>query len=366
MKSFNIVNAHIHFESIPLIEETKLFFQTLGIVRVNVLSYATLEKVNSNPQALCLKARYPEDVYISGGLDYSEIDRKLDKDIEKLLGDQVVKLKEIGFDGIKILETKPDFAKKMPFPIDSPVYTSFFSFIEESGLPIFWHVADPEEFWDREKLPKFAKEMGWDYTDGSYPTKEELYQRVDNILKRFPNLKVIFAHFYFLSADLKRASELLDRYPNVNLDITPGSEMYYNFSVDPKFSRDFFIKYQDRIIFGDDTEIVGEDIEKDIITNRINFIRTFLETGEEFLPGSAYTAFLGKFGKIRGIKLPDSVLEKIYSQNFLRLVGDKPSLLDLSLAKEECFRIGNILETKYKYPKEANFGYQAGEFLESI
>jgi len=366
MTDLEIINAHVHFEYIPLIKETKEFFLELNITGLNIVSPARLDRVNSNPQAICFKAIYPDSVYISGGLDYSDIDGKTDREIEKILGDQVIRLKEIGFDGIKILETKPNFAKRMPFPIDSPVYNSFFANIETLQMPIFWHVADPEEFWDKDKVPPIAKARGWDYTDGTYPEKEELYKKVGNILERFPRLKIVFAHFYFLSADLERAERLLENFPNVNLDITPGSEMYYNFSKYPEKTREFFIKYQDRIVFGDDTAVTKDGIARELISNRIRFMRNFLETDEEFSVGPTDKNFLARPDTVKGIKLPESVLEKIYRLNFLRIVGDKPKVLNIPLAKKECHRIGRVLEKKYNYSKGDNFGYQAEELLDSI
>lgn len=366
MKRTSIINAHVHFENISLIKETKEFFQELKIDKLNIASPARPDRVNSNPQAICFKAMYPEDIYICGGLDYSGIDGKSDREIEKLFEDQVSRLREIGFDGIKILETKPNYAKLMKFPIDSPVYNSFFSAIEKFQLPILWHVADPEEFWDREKIPPIAKERGWDYTDGSYPTKEELYERVNNVLKRFPRLKIIFAHFYFLSADLKRAEDLLESFPNVNLDITPDSEMYYNFSKNPEETREFFIKYQDRIVFGDDTSVSKNGLMRELITNRIKFMRDFLETDKEFSIGRTDKNFLARPDKVKGIKLPQSVLEKIYRLNFLRIFGEHPAPLNISLAKEECHRIGEVLEKKYNYSKDENFGFQAEKFIQEV
>ncbi|MBC7320882.1 amidohydrolase family protein, partial [bacterium] len=215
-----------------------------------------------------------------------------------------------------------------------------FANIEALQMPIFWHVADPEEFWEKDKIPPIAKERGWDYTDGTYPGKEELYRRVANILERFPKLKIVFAHFYFLSADLERAEKLLESFPNVNLDITPGSEMYYNFSAYPDKTREFFIKYQDRIVFGDDTAVTKNGIAKELITNRIRFMRDFLETDKEFSVGPTDKNFLARPDTVKGIKLPEPVLKKIYRLNFLRIVGDKPIELNIPLAKEECHRIG--------------------------
>lgn len=176
---------------------------------------------------------------------------------------------------------------------------------------------------------------------------------------------MIFAHFYSLSADLPSLARLLDKYPYVNLDIVPGTEMFLNFSKNPEKTRGFFIKYQDRIVFGDDTAIREKAgaIARKAITEKIFFIRNFLETDEEFLMPEGDENFLRIEGRIQGIKLPESVLKKIYFQNFLSIVGEKPSSLNISAGKEECHRIGEILETKYGFPGGKNFAYEAERFL---
>lgn len=74
-----IINAHVHFEYIPLIKETKEFFQEIDITGLNIVNPARLDRVNSNPQAICFKAMYPDEIYISGGLDYSGIEGNLIK-----------------------------------------------------------------------------------------------------------------------------------------------------------------------------------------------------------------------------------------------------------------------------------------------
>ena len=76
---------------------------------------------------------------------------------------------------------------------------------------------------DRWKIPR-----EWTYVDGTYPSKEELYGEMQNVLARFPELRVTLAHFGFLSADPEGASALLDRFPNLCLDLTPGVGMYAN------------------------------------------------------------------------------------------------------------------------------------------
>lgn len=363
--NMKIVNSHVHFESISLIKETFDFFQTLNVEKLGIVSYADPGRANSNPQAICFKAAYPEDVYIMGGLDYTGLKSHSKGKIEKELADQLQRMMEIGFDGVKLLETKPTMYTKMPFDIDSSVYNSFFALLEKDQIPICWHVADPEEFWDKEKIPAGARKMGWDYTDGTYPPKEKFYSRVENILHKFPRLKVVFAHFYFLSADLSRAETIMERYPGVNFDITPGTEMYHNFSQNQQRSREFFAEYQDRILFGDDTLVREEEIRRREISDKIFFIRDFLETGEELPMVKGDETFLETKGQIRGIELSKQILEKIYSKNFFSVVGEKPSPLDIPLGQKECQRIGNELKRIYGFRTEENFAYEAEKFLSS-
>lgn len=104
---------------------------------------------------------------------------------------------------------------------------------EAAGFPLLMHVADPPELWDPENAPDFAREHGWLYVGEGYPTLEELYGQVEDILTRFPKLTVIFAHFLFLSNDRERAADLLTRHPNAHFDLTPGTEMFLNFAEDP-------------------------------------------------------------------------------------------------------------------------------------
>jgi len=46
-------------------------------------------------------------------------------------------------------------------------------------------------------------------------------------------------------------------------------------------------------------------------------------------------------------------------------VGKRPNPLDIVAAMEECHRIGGILKRKFDFSDEANFAYQAEEFLSS-
>jgi len=242
-----IVDAHVHFGDVRLMTEVVELMDRAGVDQLNVLSTAHPQIVNLNPQGLYLKAHHPDRVYLFGALDYSGLLGSADPALTLPLAAQVDRLMALGCDGIKMVEGKPDRRKQMGLAFDSEVYADFFSRAAERGVPILWHVGDPEEFWEWERIPPWAKQHGWFY-DETFPPLESLYGEVSNVLARNPTLTVIFAHFYFLSAQLRRAAESLDRYPNVSLDVTPGVEMYHNFTANFDAAREFILQYQDRII----------------------------------------------------------------------------------------------------------------------
>ena len=361
-----MLDSHVHFNNIEKIKETKDFFTSCNIERFCIVSPASLSGINSNSQALCFKATYPSETYIMGGLDYSGITRYSKNEMRKNLKQQLIRMLAIGFDGVKILETKPNFFRQMPFKIDEPEYEKFFETVEEERVPIVWHVVDPPEFWDRKKIHPVALKRGWGYFSKGYPSYDEIRQRVHRVLSKFSNLKIIFAHFYFLSQNLDEAVEVLEKFMSVNFDITPGAEMYVNFSSMPDEARKFFIKYQDRIVFGTDIS-VGRQFDRKGAGEKIAFMRKFLETDDEFYMPEGDINFLSETDRIiRGIKLPVSVLEKIYEKNFHRIVGKKPAPIDMEKALQECDRIGDILARQFNVRENQNSGYMAQKYLEKI
>lgn len=222
----------------------------------------------------------------------------------------------IGFDGIKMLEGKPTMRKKTGLPLDDPVYEPYFSFMEENGHHIIWHVADPETFWDKDKAPAFSFSEGWFYGDGSYPSKQQLYEEVSHVLARHPKLNVTFAHFFFLSDFPEEAEALMQQYQTVTLDITPGREMYENFSKRPAYWRDFFHRYADRILFGTDmTRMETQGSASDLIAA----MKRFLATEDVF----SYWDF-----NIHGLGLSQADCTRIGKINFTDRVRPSPRPID--------------------------------------
>lgn len=316
-----IIDAHTHIlhhnDGIDRIIELT---EGYGYQRANVLAAESYHEEGftgstQNSQALLLKARRP-DWWAFGSLNHSDGD----------FAGQLKTVMALGFDGLKMIEGKPDTYKRLGSrPINGPEYDGMYAAAEAAGFPLLMHVADPPELWDPENAPDFAREHGWLYVGEGYPTLEELYGQVEDILTRFPKLTVIFAHFLFLSNDRERAADLLTRHPNAHFDLTPGTEMFLNFAEDPAAWREFFLRFQDRLLFGTDDWDVQTDKEKRDKDDIDRMLRTFLEKDGPY-------EIWG--WKLHGIGLPESALDKIYRENYRRVAGGEPRLLNRPLAVE--------------------------------
>lgn len=331
-----ILDCHVHLRRLGEVESLEAIRKYIGADRMNLVCIFARENVNDNHAAFVAKHERPDRYYVFGSLDHAS--QFMPGSISTPpLAEQLERLISIGCDGVKMLENKPTHRKLVDIPIDGPYFEEYFRYVESLGFPILWHVCDPEEFWDPETTPHWAKARGWGYDDTFMP-KEALYAEVENVLTRHPRLKIIFAHFYFMSADLPRAADLFDRFPNVHFDLAPGIEFLYNMSKYPDSAREFFIKYSDRILFGTDISSTHTPEEARL---RTGIVTRWLETDDEYrLPeGADFVLGPPEDGIMRGLNLPDEALRKIYRGNFERLVGSKPRELSALLAAEECRRV---------------------------
>lgn len=342
---YPIIDCHTHFGGAYLdaLEEMLVTERAAGVGAINILAGSFLQWVNSNPEGFYAKVRHPDSIYLFAALDYSAITGDVDHRWTCSLASQVDRLLQIGCDGIKMLNGKPDCRKASGLALDSVVYDAYFIRLEERGLPLLWHVADPEEFWDMEQAPEWARAQGWLY-DTTFPSKESLYQECERVLARHPKLKVILAHCYFLSANLPKAAALLDRFPNVYLDLAPGIEMLHNFTARLDDSREFFLKYRDRLLFGTDFAPGG-------LPSRLWVVRRFLEGDEEFhVPEDDPLFWPDHRAVIRGIALPQEVLREVYAGNFQRVTSLAPRPLNRELLMQELHRLA-ILQVELGAPR---------------
>jgi len=340
-KTEGIIDGHVHMGGVDAEASMLAIREATGIARMALVSIQRPATGTGLPQSLYMKARHAGRFFVFAGLNHAAKLSAQKIDAPSLVA-QVDSFVEMGCDGIKMIEGKPTSRQQMDIPVTDAYFADYWARVEEIGLPIVWHVNDPEEFWDPEKIPGWASKRNWGYGPED-AQKEQLYAEVDEVLARHPDLNVIFAHFYFLSADLVRAGRFLDEHPTVHFDLAPGIEMLYNISRDPEAGRDFFINYADRIVFGTDLSS-GQTVEQGRV--RAGIVFRWLESDDTFRVPPEVDFLLGppEDGVIRGMSLPDDVLARLYHDNFARLAGREPKTLNVAAVIEECRRLAGIAE----------------------
>ncbi|SFZ91909.1 Amidohydrolase [Flaviramulus basaltis] len=177
------------------------------------------------------------------------------------------------------------------------------------GIPVLIHAADPKSFWDEfdgdnerwlELKTHPRRKRG---ADNPAPW-EQIIAEQHNMFKKHPNTTFINAHMGWFANNLGKLGELLDDMPNMNVGI---GAIIAELGRQPRFAKAFFIKYQDRILFGKDSWVPQEFP---------TYFRV-LESDDEYFPyHKKYHAFWAMYG----LDLPDDVLKKVYYKNALRIV----------------------------------------------
>lgn len=250
MQNLKIKDVHVHYSTAVSPEYLASFLSDAGIGSAVIQSVSHSECISLLPGALVMKQMFPGKFHVFASpllsLYYTN-----PSDLGLQFVGWTERMRSCGCEGIKLLEGKPQMRKYTPVPdFDLDVWEPFWKYLEDEQIPVMWHVNDPESHWDP-NVSDWVKSQGW-YYDDSFINNEEQYRQVMNVIDRHSSLKVCFAHFFFMSAQLDRLDSVLDKYPGVMVDLTPGIEMYENFSARPDDTKAFFKKHSKRICFGTD------------------------------------------------------------------------------------------------------------------
>lgn len=197
--------------------------------------------------------------------------------------------------------------------IDDPALNPVWEAAARLRLPVFIHTADPQEFWQpidmsNERWLELALFPGRRYPPEDNPSFETLMTERDNMLRRNPRTTFVIAHLGWHANDLGRLSKMFDEMPNVNSEV---GAVLYDIGRQPRAAHDFFVQYQDRILFGKDSFQPEE----------YPYYWRVFETRDDYFD---YYRHYHASWKLYGIDLPDTVLKKVYYQNALRLTSGLP------------------------------------------
>ncbi|MDC8003835.1 amidohydrolase family protein [Aureisphaera galaxeae] len=217
-----------------------------------------------------------------------------------------------GARGLKIYKSlglRYQDAKGNRVAVDDPRLDPIWAKCGELGIPVLIHTADPKPFWDEfdadnERWLELKLRPRRKRGPNNPAPWEQLIGEQHNMFKKHPNTTFINAHMGWYANDLGALGKLLDEIPNMYVGI---AAVIAELGRQPRTARKFFIKYQDRILFGKDSWKPEEFP---------TYFRV-LESDDEYFPyHKKYHAFWAMYG----MDLPDEVLKKIYYKNALRIV----------------------------------------------
>jgi predicted TIM-barrel fold metal-dependent hydrolase len=305
---FPVIDYHNHLDALDPIEVLRIM-DACGIERIVNITMKT------GDEAIAMIDKFrsidAERFAAIGWMDWSGVEG--DGFVDLTL-DRLERLVEHGAKGIKfwknlglsVRDGSGDLLR-----VDDERLAPIFDKAAELGIPVMFHIADPDAFFlpvdgRNERFEELAAHPDWSFY-GSYFSKKDLLDQRDRVIARHPKTTFVAAHIAECGENLARATQLLENHPNTLLDISArASEL----GRQPYSSRALFLRFPDRILFGAD--LVPEES-----MYRLYF--RFLETADEYFDYPSHASRQGRW-QIQGIYLPDDVLRKVYRDNALQLL----------------------------------------------
>jgi len=284
----------------------------------------------ANLQAwLQLRKQFPQRLIVFGTVDFGRVARE--PGFFTAIVEELSAAAQLGLQGIKIWKNLGMYHRDAAgtlLMIDDPRLGPFWRKCGELGVPELIHTADPREYWYPNSYTTLQYKMGSTgryHQDPQVPTWEELIRQRNHLLQQYPGTTFIGAHFGSLTTDLDQVAALLDQHPNFFVECAARLRFLYRYH--PAALRDFFVKYQDRVLFGSDIFLIQSEATladakavktwQDLRTRAYSDYLEYFET-EHYVqvPGGFQSGWL----RLKGLQLPPAVLEKFYHGNAERLL----------------------------------------------
>jgi predicted TIM-barrel fold metal-dependent hydrolase len=193
--------------------------------------------------------------------------------------------------------------------VDDPRYDKAFQVLARYNAPCLIHTAEPKTFFDpvdkyNERWLELSTLPQRRRPPDRYPPWETLMAEQHSLFRRHKTVKFINAHLGWLGGNLAELGRLMEEMPNMYTEL---GAVLAELGRQPRFARQWFIRYQDRVLMGKDTWEPSE----------YPFYFRVLETADEYFD---YYRKRHAFWKMYGLDLPDEVLKKVYYKNALKVV----------------------------------------------
>jgi predicted TIM-barrel fold metal-dependent hydrolase len=272
------------------------------------------ERLRTAVAAIRASPKMKDRVRVFAGIDFRNVGpgwaEKAVKQLEEDVAAGAVGIGEIS-KSLGLTINKSDGSR---LRIDAPELDPIWEAAARLRIPVFIHTADPQEFFrpvvdlTNERWLELSLFPGRRYPQDKFPSFDQLMKERDNLFRKHPKTTFIAAHMGWHANDLGRLGKLLDDFPNVYTEV---GAVLYDIGRQPHGAHDFFVKYQDRILFGKDSFQPEE----------YPYYWRVFETRDEYF--DYYRDYHASW-KLYGIDLPDSILKKVYYQNALKITPGFP------------------------------------------
>ena len=252
--------------------------------------------------------------------------RFLEPDYPRIQAEAIQQARRDGARGLKILKTlglylRENITTGKLVKIDDSRFDPMWDACGQLSMPVAIHISDPIAFFtltDRfnERYEELNNHPDWSFYGRDFPSNAELIEARNRVMARHPNTRFIVLHVGNFAENLENVSENLDRFPNMTVDT---AARIGELGRQPRASRAFFERYQDRILFGTDATPNASNYPQQLFVDQLyDIYYRFLETDDEYFDyAPAKVPPQGRW-RIYGINLPESILLKVYHGNAAR------------------------------------------------
>lgn len=210
--------------------------------------------------------------------------------------------------------------------IDDARFNPIFKMLAEKNIAVIGHLGEPKNCWlpleemttnnDRNYFREHPQYHM--YKHAGLPSYEEQVAARDRMLEKNPDLIFVGAHVGSLEWSVDELAGTLDRFPKMSVDLAARmGQIFYQTHADREKVRNFFIKYQDRILYATDMGARGGE-SKDVLSRELH--DTWMRDWRFFVTEDSLTSNLVNVS-YQGLKLPKQVVDKLYHQNAQRWLG---------------------------------------------
>jgi len=323
---FPIFDGHIHIGPLqmdepPISIDPKAIIENLKAVGIFGAINLKMFWGEELKQHMTLFKGYEDFIHTFASVDVGRLE---EPDFPAYVDATLQEFKSMGINGLKFWKNIGCYLKdskgKFVLPCDDrlrPIWEAAAKY----KMLILFHIADPKAFFTpinekNEYYEALVTYPEWSFYGGGQPSFDTLMQSQDKLIGTNPQTTFVIPHVGSCGEDLGWVGAQLDKHPNMYIDTSARNNLLGR---QPYSARDFFIKYQDRILFGTDmgfdTEFTREGVQS-FYSDHFRFFETY---DEYFRPIKTWGWGQGRWN-IYGLGLPNEVLEKFYSKNVLKLL----------------------------------------------